>query len=1098
MRRLYTWGLTAGWLVALAGCGDARVHEDVGATAQAVLGDTVTTRVLGFESLVDWSILQGPGALSQSTTKTQGSYALQVANPSYTVIKSAALSTLGNVGNTLTFDLQVPAALAWGGAQVLLSSPTAGIYDVYLGQQALTGIPAGYFVPLSFTIPADTITRLQSVYSDLVVKIVLNVPASAGAFKLDNVRFPNATSTNVTSIQPQSVFGQNDLTETSVNQIGPNRVFKPGGVVIDRRTTPNHMFVFDSGNQRVLGYKSLGTCSGGTTPNAACTQNSDCAGTGASCNLGAATRNADIIIGQKDGATGTCNGDNSQSLPASASTLCSIAYPRTISVLESPEVASMAVDSSGNLYMPDKWNHRVLRYKDPLGTPNAATGVGDKVADFVWGQSDFSSRACNRGLAAPTASTLCLSDELTNIHLSGDKQGGGVDVAPDGSVWIADVANNRVLRFPANSQTADRVFGQGLGSAARFDTNARGDECDANQAINTGANLCWPKVVRYNVTTNQLFVVDWKHGERKHRVLIYNKPANGDFTNGMAPSEILVGDQCLGNTCENDTLLMSDAKFRWRRPTGLDFPVGVADAFWLNDGGMSRATYFTKQAGVWSAKKVLSQRNLTEVGDDNVHCPAPYQNNDCHVENPSGSLGIDSGGNLYMAESSWPRVVRFSTNNLPNAQQGPGVGESWPNNGVVFPLIPGLSSALNGNNVTASHFAVAGNHLFVSYPASGGVTPPPQLVVSDANRVVFWNNYATRGSGNDADGVLYQASLTQQQDIGTEVHGLASDSKGHVFITRGNTLEVFQGPLATGAVPTIVTMSEIPLRQGGSLVNVNASSIAYDEANDALFVSDWESARILRIRNPLGTAGKPSRAVDLVLGQRDANSRQANRSFDVWQENGCFNVQPDGFGKVGQIRLDRLGNLFVVDAGHEGWQCSNNRVVEYDKAQLVPDATRDFFCDALSPTCTYARAPKRVYVAGSPSIGYPDTSKSVLERRGSGPICPQDGCFWVNNGDDAPNIPIHVNFDANNRMIMVMDGYGNPNNKRVFYYANPLPTCSDPKGCFVPHTKVFPAINSQPQDVAFDANNNLAILDHTWNRILFYKSSDVTAWLSSN
>jgi hypothetical protein len=205
-------------------------------------------------------------------------------------------------------------------------------------------------------------------------------------------------------------------------------------------------------------------------------------------------------------------------------------------------------------------------------------------------------------------------------------------------------------------------------------------------------------------------------------------------------------------------------------------------------------------------------------------------------------------------------------------------------------------------------------------------------------------------------------------------------------------------------------------------------------------------------------------------------------------------VQPDGFGSFGQIRLDRQGNLFVVDASHEGWQCSNNRVLQWDKAPLMPDPNRDFFCGATDAGCTTPRAPRRVYVAGNPNAtgAMMDFSKPVMQRKG--------WMRWdlISNGDDAPNIPFNIAFDANNRMLMVCDGYGNPNDKRVFYYANPLPACSAAGGCYVPHTKVFPVMSSQPADVSFDASNNSTIMDHTWNRVLFFGSSDVNAWLASN
>jgi hypothetical protein len=47
-------------------------------------------------------------------------------------------------------------------------------------------------------------------------------------------------------------------------------------------------------------------------------------------------------------------------------------------------------------------------------------------------------------------------------------------------------------------------------------------------------------------------------------------------------------------------------------------------------------------------------------------------------------------------------------------------------------------------------------------------------------------------------------------------------------------------------------------------------------------------------------------------------------------------------------------------------------------------------------------------------------------------------------------------------------------------------------------TAIFPGTHAQPASVAFDSAGNLAILDHTWNRVLFYKAGDVSAWIAAH
>jgi hypothetical protein len=852
---------------------------------------------------------------------------------------------------------------------------------------------------------------------------------------------------------PRTILGQPAFTETALNQVVNNRVFHPQGVMVQKNdtSTADRVYVVDSGNQRILGFNSLGTCSGGTAPGRACTNDPECPGTGASCSI-SGTRAADIVIGQKDFTSATCNGDNTQSLPASASTLCLQPYPRTISVMESPEASSLALDSAGALYVPDKWNHRVLKYNDPFGT--------DRAADFVWGQPDFAARACNQGQSSPSASSLCLNLETTGVHVTGDETGTGVDVSPDGKVWVTDVGNNRVLRFPANSKTADLVLGQ-----PSFTSGARdGTEC-ARGGGGVGQHLCYPKVVRYHAATNKLFVVDWKgfpyvdmpYGE--YRVLVYNKPAAGDFTSGMAASEIITG---------NNDGVTNGATQQWRRPTGLDFPVAASTDFWLNDTDYDRLLFYTKASGTWKATKVLSQANLTDTGGIGVNCANGAQENDhCLVEHPAGSLGVDSAGNIYVGEGGTPRVLRF-TGNPPNAPVTGGAATAA--SAILFPRKTDHFGLANANLISGKSM-LAGNYARLVKYANGTM----QLVALDQYRAIFWNDYANKASGASADGGLYYqpdlSSNTSNGNAPNVLYGIDIDASGRVFIGVGNHVDVFQGPLTQGQAPLKSISMDLPLRFGNRTGQVQVAGLAMDTTNNALFVSDTFGHRVLRINDPLGS----SPSVNLVIGQKDAFSLEANRSRDITNNFNCPTIQPDGFGNLGQLRLDKNGNLFVVDSSHEGWQCSNNRILEFEKATLVPSASKDFFCGAIDSGCTDPRKALRVY--GPPN----------LSTRGAGEGGPTD----------IPNIPFSISFDVQNRMILTGDGYGNPQGKRAFFYRNPVPSCTIAAGCAVAPTSIFPLTAAQPADSSFDPDGNLIVLDHTWNRVLFHAAVDVSAWIAA-
>ena len=128
-------------------------------------------------------------------------------------------------------------------------------------------------------------------------------------------------------------------------------VYHPGGVLIDKTVTPNRMYIVDCNNNRILGFRS-------TTPK----------------------DGAAIALGQPDFDSSAGNGDSSAQLfpyrgPAGAATLC-FTYPIQISMGETIVRVRMALDEKGNLYVPDIFNNRILKYNDPFGT--------DAIADQVW------------------------------------------------------------------------------------------------------------------------------------------------------------------------------------------------------------------------------------------------------------------------------------------------------------------------------------------------------------------------------------------------------------------------------------------------------------------------------------------------------------------------------------------------------------------------------------------------------------------------------------------------------------------------------------------------------------------------------------------
>ena len=316
-----------------------------------------------------------------------------------------------------------------------------------------------------------------------------------------------------------AVIGQPNFAQITPNQVVGNKIFNPGGVYVDRSTIPNRLYVYDAGNSRILGFSSLGACVAGTKIGQSCTSNSDCPSSACAIN---STKSADLILGQLSSSESTCNGDSGfqtyPNLPApNANTLCGL-RPESISILEGGSFATMTSDSQGNLYHPDYFNNRIVRYNNPFSN--------DSTADYVWGQPDFTHGECNAGRSygAPDNKSLCLAAPM---RVGSTKAGVAVDSA--GNLWVADTQNNRVLRFPYNSalgapaQVADLVLGQ-----INFSTTISGN--GLNQMNNPGS-------VRVD-SSGKVYVLDGLDGWGNHgRLLVFVPP----LSNSMAASQVFAG-----------------------------------------------------------------------------------------------------------------------------------------------------------------------------------------------------------------------------------------------------------------------------------------------------------------------------------------------------------------------------------------------------------------------------------------------------------------------------------------------------------------------------------------------------------------------------
>ena len=310
---------------------------------------------------------------------------------------------------------------------------------------------------------------------------------------------------------------------------------------------------------------------------------------------------ATVEIGQPAGA-----GAFTTRLDPSPPTAGSLSYPEHI-----------AFDSSGNLWVADDGNDRVLEFVP--GTSGCAAGhlCNGMAASLVLGQSSFTT----------SRSGTNASDFFHPKALAFD---------PSGNLWVVDTTNDRVLEFAhpfSTDEAASTVIGQ-----SSFTTRA-------NPSPPTASSLSSPKDVAFS--GGDLWVAD-----NNARVLEYipgtGECPEGQLCTGMSAS-IEIGQApgegaFTSNACDIGASSVCDIDGIAFDPSG---------NLWVGDHGNDRVLEFAVGSlgtDGPSASVVIGAPNFTTDSDSTTQST---------LQGPSG-LTFDSSGNLWVSDNFNMRVLEFT------------------------------------------------------------------------------------------------------------------------------------------------------------------------------------------------------------------------------------------------------------------------------------------------------------------------------------------------------------------------------------------------------------------------------------------------------
>lgn len=701
---------------------------------------------------------------------------------------------------------------------------------------------------------------------------ILIITLAATLFKVPEViAAPSVSST------ANLVLGQTDFTTS--NLLSAAGISSPSGLVID---TPHHrLFISDTGNNRVLGWNiSTPIVSG---------------------------RMADIVLGQANFRNNLAPAPTSSSMNApTALALDSsgnlyvadsgnnrvlvFAYNSTFSSYTGKAAGyvlgqggsfitkgsgatadnfsnpnGVAVDSSGHLFIADSSNNRVLEYDTPL--------VASPAADRVIGQSDLTSNSANQS-ATPGINTL------SNPR--------GLAVNGSGVLAVADSDNNRILLYTSPlsatyNLSANNVFGQGGYFTSNSATNP-----PTNKSLNS------PNSVAFDANTPQnLYVAD----KLNHRVLKFNSPFAGD-----SQASLVFGQQGSFTTKTSGTANDSI----WGPQ---DVKVDASGNLFVIDTVNNRMLEYTSPSTVPPAADfVLGQTTFTSGGANALADSAM-------LKTPGGVVYDKVRNRLYVADTANHRVLGWNSSSLANNNAPADIVIGQPNFWSVAMPDPPTASSL-------------------SLPKGLAVDVDGNLYVADSgnNRVVLYlNPFAT---DTIADRVFGQPDLTTYNDNWTPsqttlrnpgwvaVDSSVNPNRLYISDTKNQRVLAYPTPKVS-SVPSLVigktSFIDAPIQYSDPSTSSNTfetSGIVVDGKGN-LYVNDYYRHRTLFFPTPFDSGGTTATK---VLGQPDMVS-----ATDY-----PLNAYADTMYYQRGIAIDPNGNLFIADSG-------NARVLYWSyKGSVIP------------------------------------------------------------------------------------------------------------------------------------------------------------------
>jgi len=472
----------------------------------------------------------------------------------------------------------------------------------------------------------------------------------------------------------------------------------------------------------------------------------------------------------------------------------------------------LTVDSTYHrLFVVDSSNNRVLVYN--LTADNI---LEDTVPDNVLGQAFFYTNA-----TGVTQSTLSAPNAA------------GFDPAGN-RLFVSDGTNNRILVFDTASIT-DGENAVGVLGQANYTTATSGS---------SQANLSAPRQPVYDTTSGQLFVAD----QSNNRVVIYDATT---ITDGEHAMNIIGQDDGTVSAPEpiytKGTINNGPHKLGLSSPTAVSMVVDTVDhRLFVADTGNSRVLVYNMD----SNNVLLDRTPDSVIGQPNFYSNATT-NTRAITRSPAGLAYDFTGKRLFVAEIS-NRVTVYDVATIVNGEEAVNVlGQT------SFTVQNPLTTQAGMNVPNGIAYDDATDKLYVSQTTGNRVT----VYDLSAGYADYMNAENLLGQYDDslsAPGPIYTKSTAHNgpNKLGMSAPslGIAMDTTDHrLFIsdTSNNRVLVYNldsGNTLIDRIPDNVLgqlnfyTGTVAITQAGFQ---GPMGLAYDDAQNRLFVADQSNARVM-------------------------------------------------------------------------------------------------------------------------------------------------------------------------------------------------------------------------------------------------------------